>query len=140
MVERRLQRAYNWAYGSVSGAARMLPFMLRADHTHREPQLSKPLHGFLPILLETSEQFAKLAAETGDSLYAEASDALVAARGLLETAIASASTSDKAEFRRNLQKTIDALRAVKRRLHKESPIRYSIWLVNPIRHFPAKLA
>ncbi|MEA2554405.1 MAG: hypothetical protein QOJ65_2581 [Fimbriimonadaceae bacterium] len=122
MVEPKIQKAYNYAYGGLKGACRMLP-MIANLKGNSEPGISgdarRYVEKYRDYLRQCSEQLRRIyRLEGGKSLQA-AADLILEAVALW---------SDDSS---NVQKVTAKLRLAKDELDVRSPIRYRSWIFSP---------
>lgn len=135
------QRSYNWTFGSVQGGLRMLPFLIKGLQMHGASDTTlKSTITFRCVLADAAEELHSLASYFNEESLREAACCLATASELLARCSDAIRAKDA-----NLAESLlaDAIADVSRamRLMKEqSAVRYRLWLLNPWKYYPRRLA
>ena len=133
-IKRQVQQSYNWAYMTILGGARMLPFLakgLGVDGRRPWSGPAKPATAFAVRLHDAGEEFRSLA------VYLRVPALDSAARGLDEVAckigiaITELSRDDHAAAARHFEAAASQLERVKLVLDRQSPVSFRMWLLAP---------
>lgn len=141
MVDTRIQKAYNFAYGSLKTSCRLLPYAMKAparsagnvDVIGNDPWSIR----FREYLEITADQFQRIyRLEGGKALD-------VAVTRIREAATIWKANADlkagNPEYTAMIRKVLEKLTEAKAELDERSPIQYRFWMLNPWRYFPKKL-
>lgn len=141
MVDTRIQKAYNFAYGSLKSACRLLPYAIKAPaasagnfDTATNNQWSVSFQNYLQL---SAEQLHRIYRLEGGKALEVAADRIREAISIWKAA-SSLKTGTPA-YADMIRQVLSKLREAREELDQRSPIQYRAWLLNPWRYFPKKL-